>query len=47
MTDDQNQITSISRKQVNDKKCNDPKTKDKEEESVAPKGASVVNGKFA
>ena len=46
MTDDQNQITSISRKLVNDQKYNDPKTKDKEEESVAPKGASVVNGKI-
>ena len=45
-TDCQNRITSISRMQVNDDRYNDKMTKDKEEELVAPNGASIVNGKI-
>ena len=46
LTDDQYNISSLSRMQLNESKCNDPKTKDKEIETVAPRGASIANSKI-
>ena len=46
ITDDQNKIISQSRLRVDENKMKDLKLKHKEEERVAPMGASIVNGKI-
>ena len=46
-TDSENRISSLTRMQVNADKYKDERTKHKEDELVAPDGASIVNGKLS